>query len=60
VFESVLQAYNGLDGVHVNAADLVTIGRDTDVVDIDLAVFDRTISVNLRGHLLVHAVQSRS
>jgi NAD(P)-dependent dehydrogenase (short-subunit alcohol dehydrogenase family) len=53
VFESVLQTYNGLDGVHVNAADLVAIASDTDVVDIDLAVFDRTIAVNLRGHLLV-------
>ena len=45
----------GLDLVHVNAADLSadTIGRDTDIVDVDLAVFDRTIAVNLRGHVLV-------
>lgn len=42
----------GLDGVHVNAADLKTIFADSDALDVDLAVFDRTLDVNLRGHLL--------
>jgi len=41
-----------LDGAHVNAADLSIIGQDTDALALDLAVFDRTIAVNLRGHLL--------
>lgn len=41
-----------LDGVHVNAADLRVIFEDTDALDLDLAVFDRTLAVNLRGHLL--------
>lgn len=42
----------GLDGIHVNAADLRTIFADSDALSLDLAVFDRTIDVNLRGHLL--------
>jgi NAD(P)-dependent dehydrogenase (short-subunit alcohol dehydrogenase family) len=44
--------YGGLDGLHANAADLRVIFQDTDAIDVALDVFDRTISVNLRGHLL--------
>jgi NAD(P)-dependent dehydrogenase (short-subunit alcohol dehydrogenase family) len=46
--------FGGLDILHANAADLSpeNIGRDTDAVDIPLEVFDRTIHVNARGHLL--------
>lgn len=52
--QMTVKAFGGIDGMHVNAADLSpeTIGRDTDAVDIDLAAFDRTIRTNLRGHLL--------
>lgn len=42
----------GLDGAHVNAADLRVIFEDSDALDVDMAVFDRTLSVNLRGHML--------
>ena len=42
----------GLDGIHVNAADLRAIFADSDALTLDLAVFERTIEVNLRGHLL--------
>lgn len=42
----------GLDGAHINAADLRIIMEDSDALAIDLAVFDRTVAVNLRGHLL--------
>jgi NAD(P)-dependent dehydrogenase (short-subunit alcohol dehydrogenase family) len=54
VSESV-EAFGGLDAVHVNAADLSpqNLGRDVDVMALPLDVFDRTITVNLRGHLLV-------
>jgi NAD(P)-dependent dehydrogenase (short-subunit alcohol dehydrogenase family) len=50
-----VQAFGGVDGVHVNAADLsaATLTRDTDAENLSLDVFDRTIAVNLRGHLLV-------
>ncbi len=52
--------FGGLDLIHANAADMTqaAILSDTDAVDVDLAVFDRTIAVNLRGHLLCtrHAI----
>ena len=50
-----VERYGGLNGVHVNAADLspATVRGDTNALDIDLAVWDRTLHVNLRGHLLV-------
>jgi NAD(P)-dependent dehydrogenase (short-subunit alcohol dehydrogenase family) len=47
-----VSTYGGIDGFHTNAADLSIIGQDTDVLDVDLDIFDRTIAVNLRGHLL--------
>lgn len=47
-----VDSFGGLDLVHVNAADLSVIFRDSNAVDVDLAVFDQTIAVNLRGHLL--------
>ena len=59
VFDATIDAYGGLDGVHINAADLTgNAGKDDNIVDIDLAMFDHTLAVNLRGHLLVarHAV----
>jgi NAD(P)-dependent dehydrogenase (short-subunit alcohol dehydrogenase family) len=50
----------GLDIVHANAADLTPegIGSDSDVVDMPLDSFDRTISAGARGHLLCarHAI----
>jgi NAD(P)-dependent dehydrogenase (short-subunit alcohol dehydrogenase family) len=42
----------GLDGAHINAADLQTVLLDSDALVEDLAVFDRTLAINLRGHLL--------
>ena len=42
----------GLDGAHINAADLRVIFQDSDALSVDMAVFDRTLTVNLRGHLL--------
>jgi NAD(P)-dependent dehydrogenase (short-subunit alcohol dehydrogenase family) len=56
--EAALRTYGGLDAVHVNAGDMGAVQKDTDVVDMDLAIWDRTVAVNLRGHMLVsrHAV----
>ncbi len=51
-FSNAIARLGGLDGVHINAADLKTIFADSDALAEDLAVFDRTIAVNLRGHLL--------
>jgi len=40
-----------MDGAHLNGADLRTIMNDSNALDEDLAVFDRTLTINLRGHL---------
>lgn len=47
-----LSTLGKLDGAHINAADLSVIFDDTDILDEDLATFDRTLHVNLRGHVL--------
>ena len=55
---TAIELHGGLDGMHVNAADLDAVLHDGDAVDVPLAVVDRTLAVNLRGHLLCtrHAV----
>jgi NAD(P)-dependent dehydrogenase (short-subunit alcohol dehydrogenase family) len=50
--EDAVKTLGRLDGAHINAADLRVIMEDSDALTVDLAVFDRTIQVNLRGHLL--------
>jgi NAD(P)-dependent dehydrogenase (short-subunit alcohol dehydrogenase family) len=52
--QATVKAFGGLDAMHVNAADLSseTILHDTDAIEIDLGVFDRTIRTGLRGHLI--------
>ncbi len=51
--DATIGAYGQLNAVHVNAGDMGSVSKDTDVVDIDLAIWDRMIAVNLRGHMLV-------
>lgn len=51
-FAEAVDFLGGLDGVHINAAALRLIPSDTDVLDMDMAIFDETIQVNLRGHVL--------
>lgn len=51
-FVAAIERLGRLDGAHINAADLRTIFADSDALAVDLGVFDRTIAVNLRGHLL--------
>jgi NAD(P)-dependent dehydrogenase (short-subunit alcohol dehydrogenase family) len=57
---ATVEEFGGLDLLHANAADLSpdNVGRDSDAVSVPLDVFDRTIEVNLRGHLLCtrHAI----
>lgn len=50
--DAAVDRFGGLDGAHINAADLRVIMEDSDALNVDLAVFDRTVAVNLRGHLL--------
>lgn len=51
-FADAVAKLGRLDGAHINAADLRTIFLDSDALSLDLTTFDRTIAVNLRGHLL--------
>lgn len=51
--EAACDRFGGLDGVLVNAADMKAILSDGDLESIDMAVFDRTIEVNLRGSAMV-------
>jgi NAD(P)-dependent dehydrogenase (short-subunit alcohol dehydrogenase family) len=51
---TAVEEFGGVDILHANAADLSpdTIGQDSDATQIALEVFDRTMHVNMRGHLL--------
>lgn len=51
-FADAIAKLGRLDGAHINAADLRTIFADSDALLLDLATYDRTMDVNLRGHLL--------
>jgi NAD(P)-dependent dehydrogenase (short-subunit alcohol dehydrogenase family) len=51
--ETAVSRFGGIDLVHANAADVKTGEKDGDLLNADLALFDRTIAVNLRGHLIV-------
>jgi NAD(P)-dependent dehydrogenase (short-subunit alcohol dehydrogenase family) len=52
LIQGAASRYGGLDVMHVNAADLRIVAKDLDAVSTDLAVFDRSLAVGLRGHLL--------
>jgi NAD(P)-dependent dehydrogenase (short-subunit alcohol dehydrogenase family) len=47
-----VEAFGSLQLLHNNAADVVIIQRDLDVVGMDVEVWDRTMQVNLRGPML--------
>lgn len=44
--------YGGLDGLHYNVADVALTARDSNLLEIDPAVWDRMLSVNLTGAFL--------
>ena len=50
--DMALSRFGGLDLAHFNAADTRIVEQDNDFLNADLAVFDRTIAVNLRGNLI--------
>ena len=51
-FTEAVDRLGGVQGAHINAADMAVIYHDSDALSEELAVFDRTLQVNLRGHLL--------
>ena len=50
--KAAVDNYGGLDLIHINAADLSIIGQDFDVLAVSMRIFDRTIEIDLRGHVL--------
>lgn len=52
LMQAAVDEYGGLDGAHINAADLKAHRFDTNALEIDMEIFDRVVAVNLRGHLL--------
>ena len=54
LMRTAVETYGGVDLMHVNAADLsqAIVLNDKDALNTELAVFDRTLDVGLRGHLL--------
>ena len=51
---AAVEGFGGLDILHNNAAasDPAVIGSDGELADLDLAVWERTLAVNLRGPML--------
>jgi NAD(P)-dependent dehydrogenase (short-subunit alcohol dehydrogenase family) len=50
--ESAVESFGGLDVLHNNATDSATNALDTDIVTLDMAVFDRLVAVNLKGQFM--------
>ena len=57
LLDTAATTYGGIDAVFAVGADMGAIRADTDV-DIDFAVWDRVMAVNLRGHVatMKHAI----
>ncbi len=49
MIETAVETFGGLDVLHNNATDSATNAVDTDIVMLDMAVFDRLIAVNLKS-----------
>jgi len=47
--ETAVESFGGLDVLHNNASDASTNAVDTDIVSLDMAVFDRLVAVNLKA-----------
>src|SRR5216117_2988443 len=50
--ETAVESFGGLDVLHNNATDSSTNAVDTDIVELDMAIFDRLVAVNLKGPFL--------
>ena len=49
---AAMKRFGKLTAAHINAADMAVLKRDSTIADIAMEDFDRTLSVNLRGHVL--------
>jgi NAD(P)-dependent dehydrogenase (short-subunit alcohol dehydrogenase family) len=52
MIETAVQSFGGLDVLHNNATDSSLNAVDTDIAELDMAVFDRLVAVNLKGQFL--------
>lgn len=52
MIETAVEAFGGLDVLHNNATDSSANATDTDIVTLDMALFDRIVGVNLKGQLM--------
>jgi NAD(P)-dependent dehydrogenase (short-subunit alcohol dehydrogenase family) len=50
--QAAVDTFGALHCLHNNAADVVIIQRDLDIVGMDIEVWDRTMAVNVRGAML--------
>jgi NAD(P)-dependent dehydrogenase (short-subunit alcohol dehydrogenase family) len=58
LLDTAATTYGGIDALFAVGADMAAIRADTDVVNIDLDVWDRVMAVNLRGYVatMKHAI----
>ncbi|MCU1368428.1 MAG: short-chain dehydrogenase/reductase [Ilumatobacteraceae bacterium] len=49
---TTVATYGSLELLHYAAAEMLSVQRDTDLVSMDADVWDRTMTVNLRGAML--------
>jgi NAD(P)-dependent dehydrogenase (short-subunit alcohol dehydrogenase family) len=47
--ETAVESFGGLDVLHNNASDASSAASDTDIVSLDMTVFDRLVAVNLKA-----------
>ena len=52
MMKTAVESFGGVDVLHNNATDSSLNAVDTDIVTLDMAVFDRLIAVNLKGQFL--------
>jgi NAD(P)-dependent dehydrogenase (short-subunit alcohol dehydrogenase family) len=52
MIETAIESFGGLDVLHNNATDSATNAVDTDIVTLDMSVFDRLLAVNLKGQFM--------
>lgn len=52
LFAEIAERYGRLDVMHVNATDTKIRERDGNALETDLEVYDQSLAVGLRGHLL--------
>jgi NAD(P)-dependent dehydrogenase (short-subunit alcohol dehydrogenase family) len=52
MIDTAVEAFGGLDVLHNNATDSATNAVDTDIVTLDMAIFDRLVAVNLKGQFM--------